>query len=254
MKDFTKNTIFLLSELETSYLVPCRTLESKENRKIQRLPNLNIHLVAILDFYYHSFNVICVFVYFFPICCKLFNMIQFFYWTFRFQFNTKTVSYWIEPIYHFYQFNFLGSLITTSSGCSTELRRRMAMAKSAMVGLNKIWTDRGITKATKKRLVSALIFPIATYGCESWTLTKADQSRITSFEMWCWWAYVAHLLVYEKIKHQRPGGDTTKKAFTISCTKPDDEIFWTHCKTRWRLLGESHYARLCRREKEAWKT
>ena len=60
------------------------------------------------------------------------------------------------------------------------------MAKSAMVGLNKIWTDRGITKATKKRLVSALIFPISTYGCESWTLTKADQSRITSFEMWCW--------------------------------------------------------------------
>ena len=56
----------------------------------------------------------------------------------------------------------------------------------AMVGLNKIWTDRGITKATKKRLVSALIFPIATYGCESWTLTKADQSSITSFEMWCW--------------------------------------------------------------------
>ena len=87
---------------------------------------------------------------------------------------------------HVTQFNFLGSLITTSSGCSTELRRRMAMAKSAMVGLNKIWTDRGITKATKKRLVSALIFPIATYGCESWTLTKADQSRITSFEMWCW--------------------------------------------------------------------
>ena len=87
---------------------------------------------------------------------------------------------------HVTQFNFLGSLITTSSAYSRELRRRMAMAKSAMVGLNKIWTDRGITKATKKRLVSALIFPIATYGCESWTLTKADQSRITSFEMWCW--------------------------------------------------------------------
>ena len=68
---------------------------------------------------------------------------------------------------HVTQFNFLGSLITTSSGCSTELRRRMAMAKSAMVGLNKIWTDRGITKATKKRLVSALIFPIATYGTDA---------------------------------------------------------------------------------------
>ena len=60
---------------------------------------------------------------------------------------------------HVTQFNFLGSLITTSSGCSAELRRCMAMAKSAMVGLNKIWTDRGITKATKKRLVSFANFP-----------------------------------------------------------------------------------------------
>ena len=84
------------------------------------------------------------------------------------------------------QFNFVGSLVTSSGGCSMELRRRVAMAKSAMVGLSKIWADRGITKTTKKRLVSALIFPIATYGCESWTLTKADRCRINSFEMWCW--------------------------------------------------------------------
>ena len=84
------------------------------------------------------------------------------------------------------QFNFLGSLITTSGGCAVEIRRRLAMAKSAMVGLNKIWADRGITKATKTRLVSALIFPIATYGCETWSLTKSDQRRINSFELWCW--------------------------------------------------------------------
>ena len=84
------------------------------------------------------------------------------------------------------QFNFLGSLITTSGSCSKEIRRRLAMAKSAMVGLKKIWTDRGITKTTKARLISALIFPIATYGCESWTLTKADKRRINAFEFWCW--------------------------------------------------------------------
>ena len=113
---------------------------------------------------------------------------------------------------HVTQFNFLGSLITTSSGCSTELRRRMAMAKSAMVGLNKIWTDRGITKVTKKRLVSALIFPIATYGYESWTLTKADQSRFTSFEMWCfrrimlrisWFMKRSNISVLEEIQPKR---------------------------------------------------
>jgi len=84
------------------------------------------------------------------------------------------------------QFNFVGSLVTSSGGCSMELRRRVAIAKSAMVGRSKIWADRGITKATKKRLVSALIFPIATYGYESRTLTKADRYRINSFEMWCW--------------------------------------------------------------------
>ena len=87
---------------------------------------------------------------------------------------------------HVTQFNFLGSLITTSSGCSAGLRGRVAVAGSALVGLNKIWTDRGITKATKERLVSALVFPIATYGCKSWTLTGADQSGIASFGMWCW--------------------------------------------------------------------
>ena len=74
--------------------------------------------------------------------------------------------------------------------------------------------------------------------------------------MWCWRtaAYVAHLLVYEKIKHQRPGGDTTNKAFTISCPKPDDEIFRTHCKTRWKLLGEVIMQGCVEREKEACKT
>ena len=61
------------------------------------------------------------------------------------------------------QFNFLGSLITPRGGCSVELRRRLAMAKSAMVDLNKIWADRGITKATKKRLVSALVLISSSY-------------------------------------------------------------------------------------------
>ena len=84
------------------------------------------------------------------------------------------------------QFNFLGSLISTDGGCSTEIRRRLGMAKSAMVRLQKIWSDRGITKNTKARLISALIFPIATYGCESWTLTKSDEKKINSFELWCW--------------------------------------------------------------------
>ena len=55
-----------------------------------------------------------------------------------------------------------------------------------MVDLHKVWADRGISKATKVRLVWALVFPIATYACETWSLTKSDCDKINAFEMWCW--------------------------------------------------------------------
>ena len=60
------------------------------------------------------------------------------------------------------------------------------MACSAMTNLSMIWTDRGITRTTKVRLVQALVFPIALYASETWTLNKADRNRIAAFEMWCW--------------------------------------------------------------------
>ena len=88
-----------------------------------------------------------------------------------------------QAVEQIHQFNFLGSLITEEGGCGAEIRRRLAMARSAMTQLSKIWADRGITKATKIRLVQALIFPIATYGCESWTLTNASCKKINAFEL-----------------------------------------------------------------------
>ena len=84
------------------------------------------------------------------------------------------------------KFNFLGSLITEEGGCSQEIRHFLAMTRSAMTNLSKIWADRGITRTTKVRLVQALVFPIALYASETWTLNKADCNRIAAFEMWCW--------------------------------------------------------------------
>ena len=84
------------------------------------------------------------------------------------------------------KFNFLGSLITEEGGCSQEIRHCLAMARSAMTNLSKIWADRVITRTTKVRLVQALVFPIALYASETWTLYKADHNRIAAFEMWCW--------------------------------------------------------------------
>ena len=83
-------------------------------------------------------------------------------------------------------FNFLGSVIVDEGGSSQEIRRRLAMARTAAIGLTDIWKDRGITKTTKKSIMNALVFPIATYGSETWAVGKADRSKVQAFEMWCW--------------------------------------------------------------------
>ena len=73
-------------------------------------------------------------------------------------------------------FNFLGSLIVDEGGSSQEIRRRLAMARASAIALTEIWKDRGISRATKKNIMDALVFPIATYGAEIWTVEKADRS------------------------------------------------------------------------------
>ena len=89
----------------------------------------------------------------------------------------------IEEVSHFI---FLGSLITKDGFCEKEIRRRLAMGRSAMGGLTKIWKDRGITLRTKIRLVKALVFPIDLHGAESWTMRKLERKMIDAFELWCW--------------------------------------------------------------------
>ena len=84
------------------------------------------------------------------------------------------------------QFTFLGALVTADGGCQSEIRRRLALGRSAMNGLRNIIHDKGVRTMTKMRLVNALVFPIVLYGCESWAMTKADRRRIDAFELWCW--------------------------------------------------------------------
>ena len=68
------------------------------------------------------------------------------------------------------KFNFIGAYISHTGGCQDELRRRLALGRSAMDKLHKIWADRGVTKTTKIKLVQTLISPIASYASESWTI------------------------------------------------------------------------------------
>ena len=83
-------------------------------------------------------------------------------------------------------FIFLGSKITADGDCSHDIKRRLLLGRKAMTNLDSIFKSRDITLPTKVRLVKAMVFPVVMYGCESWTIKKAEHRRIDAFELWCW--------------------------------------------------------------------
>ena len=83
-------------------------------------------------------------------------------------------------------FIFLGSKITADGDCSHEIKRRLLLGRKVMTDLDSILKSRDITLPTKVRLVKAIVFPVVTYGCESWTIKKAECRRIDAFKVWCW--------------------------------------------------------------------
>ena len=82
-------------------------------------------------------------------------------------------------------FIFLGSKITVDGDCSHEIKRRLFLGRKAMTNLDSILKSRDLTLPTKVCLVKAMVFPVAIYGCESWTIKKAEHRRIDAFELWC---------------------------------------------------------------------
>ena len=79
-----------------------------------------------------------------------------------------------------------GSQITAHGDCRHEIKRRLLLGKKVMTNLDSILKSRDITLPTKVRLVKAMVFPVVMYGCESWTIKKAECQRIDAFELWCW--------------------------------------------------------------------
>ena len=83
-------------------------------------------------------------------------------------------------------FIFLGSQITADGDCSCEIKRRLLFGRKAMINLDSILKSRDITLPTKVHLVKGMVFPVVMYGCESWTVKKAEHQRIDASELWCW--------------------------------------------------------------------
>ena len=83
-------------------------------------------------------------------------------------------------------FIFLGSKITADGDCSHEIKRCLLLGRKAMTNLNSVLKSRDISLPTKVHLVKAMVFPVVMYGCESWTIKKAECQRIEAFKLWCW--------------------------------------------------------------------
>ena len=83
-------------------------------------------------------------------------------------------------------FIFLGSNITVDGDCSLEIKRSLLLGRKVMTNLDSILKSTDITLLTKVHLVKAMVFPVVMYGCESWTVKKAEHQRIDASELWCW--------------------------------------------------------------------
>ena len=79
-----------------------------------------------------------------------------------------------------------GSKITADGDCSHKIKRRLLLGRKVMTNLDSIFKSRDVILLTKVRLVKAIVFPVVMYGCESWTVKKAERRRIDIFEQWCW--------------------------------------------------------------------
>ena len=104
-------------------------------------------------------------------------------------------------------FIFLGSKITADGDCSHEIKRRLLPGRKAMTKLDSILKSRDIILPTKVHLVKAMVFPVVMYGCESWTIKKAECQRIDAFKLWCWRRLLKSPLDSKEIKPVNPKGN-----------------------------------------------
>ena len=104
-------------------------------------------------------------------------------------------------------FIFLGSKITADGTCSKEIKRHLLLGRKAMTNLDNILKSRDITLLTKVHIIKAMIFPVVMYGCDSWTIKKAEGRRIDTFDLWCWRRLFESLLNCKVIKLVNPKGN-----------------------------------------------
>ena len=122
-------------------------------------------------------------------------------------------------------FIFLGSKITADVDCSHEIKRRLLLGRKVMTNLDSILKSRDITLPTEVRLVKGMVFPVIMYGCESWTVKKAERRRIDAFELWCW-RRLESPLDCKEIQPVHPKGDQSWVFIGRTDAEAETPILW----------------------------
>ena len=116
--------------------------------------------------------------------------------------------------------------ITADGDCSHEIKRRLLLGGKVMTNLDSIQKSRDITLPTKVHLVKAMVFPVVMYGCESWTVKKAERQRIDAFELWCWRRLLKSPLDCKEIQPVHSKGDQPWVFFGRNDPKAETPILW----------------------------
>ena len=124
------------------------------------------------------------------------------------------------------------SKITADGDCSHEMKRHLLLGRKVMTNLDSIFKCRDITLPTKAHLVKAMVFPVVMYGCESWTVKKAECQRIDVFELWCWRRLTESPLDCKEIQPVHPKGDQSWVFFGRNDAKAETPVLWPpHAKS-----------------------
>ena len=128
-----------------------------------------------------------------------------------------------------------GSKIAADGDCSHEIQRRLLLGRKVMTNLDSILNSRDITLPTKVCLVKALIFPVVIYGCESWTVKKAEHQRIDAFELWCWRRLFESPLDSKEIQPAHPKGNESWIFVGRTYAEAETPILWPPDIKNWLI-------------------
>ena len=124
-------------------------------------------------------------------------------------------------------FIFWGPKITADGDCSHEIKRRLLLESKVMTNLDSVLKNRDITLLTKVRLVKAIVFPVVIYGCERWTIKKAQHQNIDVFELWCWRRHLRVSWTAKEIQPVHPKGDQSWVFIGKTDVKAEMPVLWS---------------------------